>query len=377
MITVIKIAIKNYIRHRKNLIFNFLFPIFLVLLLGFVLNKSMKSEIEIDTEPLQIRYINEGNEKSQQIIDILKNLKDEDNIELIEEKSIEVGKEAVRLNKAVILYFKDDEIEFYSNSNYAIEASTAYTIISSIINRFNANYEIVKINPQGAMEIINSQNTDNDELFNLDKIETNRTPTAMGYYGVLELGLMVFYFMNIPLHYIEDERKNNIKDRIILSGIPRWKYYIGSLIGYTLACYTSIILSFLILKYIFNANYGENIFIVPIAILPFVILTNTIGLILAIIFKNAEKTDALLSSLIIPILCFLGGAYTAILNASGIFNFITFLSPLRWYGSGVLNSIYLNDYTILNNWLILSSISIIIGIFFIILLANKEEKCIG
>lgn len=377
MITVIKIAIKNYIRHRKNLMFNFLFPIFLVLLLGFVLNENMKSEIEINTELLQIRYVNEGNEKSKEIINTLLTLKDEGSIELIEEKSIEAGKEDVRLNKAVIIYFKDDEIEFYSNSNYAIEASTAYTIITSIINSFNANYEIVKINPQGAMEIINSQNIDNDELFNLDKIETNRTPTAMGYYGVLELGLMVFYFVNIPLHYIEYERKNNIKDRVILSGISRWKYYIGSLMGYTLACYTSIILSFLTLKYIFNVNYGENIFIVPIAILPFVILINIIGLILAIIFKNAEKTDALLSSLIIPILCFLGGAYTAILNASGIFNFITFLSPLRWYGRGVLNSIYANDYTILNNWLILSSISIVIGIFFVILLANKEEKCIG
>ncbi len=138
-----------------------------------------------------------------------------------------------------------------------------------------------------------------------------------------------------------------------------------------------ILVSYLVLKFIVAVDYGQNFFVVPLALLPFVLLVIAAGVLLSIIFKENHRVDAILNSLIIPVLCFLGGGYAAFYELSGLFNILTNISPLRWFNKGILNYIYDGNSAYLNNWLLLGSIVSFVLIISIGILSSMEERLNG
>lgn len=375
MSQVIKAAIMNYIRNKKTLLFNFIFPIFLVLILGTVLSSAMNTTVEVDE--IEIYYIDEGNEQSKEVLSILKDIGKDMDFIFKEEDSLEEGKDYVRINKAILLNFNDDDIEFYSNDKYLVESSTVYGVLTGITDRFNATVEMFKIDPTLASEIAYDENIDSSDYFTNEKITSEKSPTAFGYYGIAELGLMVFYFISTPIYHLNRERKNNIKDRIKLSGISNTQYFLGSFIGYSIVTFTSLVLSYLVLKFIVGVGYGDNIFILPLAALPFIFLVIAIGILFSIIFKEIDKAENVLNSVIIPVLCFLGGGYVAFDDIGGLLGILSNISPLRWFNRGVLRYVYLGDSEYLINWLILGTVVTLLLILVIIFFSKREEKING
>lgn len=374
---VIKAAIMNYIRNKKTMLFNLVFPIFLVVLLGAVLSGAMESSVTVNVDEIEVGYLDEGNEDGKEILSILKSLEDEMNFKFIEENSLEKGKENVRINKTILLHFNGDVIDFYSNNKYLVQSSVVYGTLTAITDGFNTKVEMFKVDPQLAGKILTSKSIDSNSYFTLEKISKEKTPTALGYYGIAELGLMIFYFVSTPMYHLDRERKNKIKDRINLTGISDRKYYLGSFIGYSIVCYISILISYLVLKFIIGVDYGENILILPLAFLPFVLLVISTGVLFSIIFKEIHKANAILDSVIIPVLCFLGGGYVAFNELSGILNILSNISPLRWFNKGILNYIYGGNSVYLNNWLLLGSIISFILIIVISILSSMEERFNG
>lgn len=374
---VIKAAIMNYIRNRKTMVFNIVFPIFLVMLLGAVLSGAMESGVTVNIDEIKVGYLDEGNEQGKEVLSILKSLEDEMNFKFVEENSLEKGKENVRINKEILLHFNGEVIDFYSNDKYLLQSSSVYGALTAITDSFNAKVEMFNLDPNLAGQIIADRSINANGYFDLKKIAKEKTPTALGYYGIAELGLMMFYFIGIPMYHLDRERKDKIKDRINLTGISNRKYYLGSFIGYSIVSYVSILISYLVLKFIVSVDYGQNLFIIPLALLPFVLLVIATGVLLSIIFKENNKVDALLNSLIIPVLCFLGGGYAAFNELSGLFNTLTNISPLRWFNKGVLNYVYDGNSSYLNNWLLLGFAISFVLIISVSILSKMEEKLNG
>lgn len=372
---VIKAAIMNYIGNRKTLLFNFIFPIFLVLILGTVLSGAMNSNANVDK--IEVYYIDEGNEQSKEVLTILKDIGKDLDFTFKEEENLQRGKDYVRINKAILLYFNDDIIEFYSNEKYLAQSATVYGVLTGVTDRFNAIVEMYKVDPNLATEIISAETMDSDQYFNLEKIDSEKSPTAFGYYGIAELGLMVFYFVSTPMYHLDRERKNKIKDRIKLSGVSNTKYYLGSFIGYSIVTFISILLSYLVLKFLVGVDYGDNLLVLPLAILPFVLLVIATGVLFSIIFKENDKADTILNSVIIPVLCFLGGGYVAFDEISGLLNILSNLSPLRWFNRGILRYIYLGNSSYLNSWMVIGTIATIVLVIVIVIFSKMEEKIYG
>ena len=118
MTAIIKATILNCIRDRKNLIFMIFFPLFLVFLIGSATSNYFdKENNNVAIEDLSIYYIDEGDEKTKEVfntfIDVVKGSKDLENIELKEISNIDEGKKEVRVNRAILLYLKNNNIEMY------------------------------------------------------------------------------------------------------------------------------------------------------------------------------------------------------------------------------------------------------------------------
>lgn len=103
MIAIIKATILNVIRNRKNFMFLVFFPVFLTFLLGTVLSSYMDNKIEVGK--IEVHYYDEGNENLKEAFAAFKDtdFSKENNLELnfTEEKSIEDGKNDVRVNKSI------------------------------------------------------------------------------------------------------------------------------------------------------------------------------------------------------------------------------------------------------------------------------------
>ena len=131
-----------------------------------------------------IYYLNEGDEKINEVFDTFKNVveesKDIEDISIKKIDNIDEGKKEVRVNRAVLLHLKGDTIEVYSNDESFIKNSLVYGILESITDRYNAVTEVYEINPMKAGEIINSNE---DTRF----IKSNDIPYVKNpeFYGLL------------------------------------------------------------------------------------------------------------------------------------------------------------------------------------------------
>lgn len=378
MTAIIKATILNCIRDRKNLIFMIFFPLFLVFLIGSATSNYFdKENNNVAIEDLSIYYIDEGDEKTKEVfntfIDVVKGSKDLENIELKEISNIDEGKKEVRVNRAILLYLKNNNIEMYSNNNSSIRASIVYQIIESISDRYNAITEVYTINPLKAEEIINSDNTFN--FIEEENIPYEQSPSSMDYYGVAEIGLMLFYFVSYPLFNLKHDKKNNIKDRIKLSGISTSKYYLASFMGFFIFSYGVSLITYILSNILFDVNYGNNLLIMPLAMIPFLIIVNALGTIIPIISSDDKVAVTILQNIVIPVLCFLGGGYMAMYgDMKGIFNIITKISPLRWFNNSIFRYIYSNDNSLLIDWLTFGGITLVVTVIIIYLITRREDK---
>lgn len=378
MIAIIKATILNCIRDRKNLMFMIFFPLFLVFLIGGTLSSYFdKMNNNVAIEDLSVYYIDESDTKTSEVfntfIEIVRESKDIENVDLKEISNIDEGKKEVRINRAILLYLKDNTIAMYSNNNSSISSSIIFQLLESISDRYNAITEVYTINPLKAEEIIKYEN--NDNFIEANNIPYEQSPSSMDYYGVAEIGLMMFYFINYPLFNLKQDKRKNIKDRIKLSGISTPRYYLSSFIGFFIFSYGVSLSSYILSKILFNVNYGDNLLIMPLAMIPFLILVNGLGTIMSIIFKDDKVSVTILQNIIIPVLCFLGGGYIALYGEmDGIFNLVTKISPLRWFNSSIFRYIYSRDRSLLISWLIFGAIALVFILILIYLITRREDK---
>lgn len=371
MVQIIKAAILNYIRNVKMVLFNVFFPVFLILILGLTLANGFESSREEESDIVEIIYLDEGTENSSEILDILKaNMKDM-NINLEEENDIEMAKQRVRVANTAFIHINGDKIEFYSNDKYLYESSIAYGIVKGVTNTYNANLEAYKVNPIVASNI---KPLSDDETFKMESISQKKSPSARDYYGVAEIGLMIFYYFSLPMKFLKEEKKRNIKERIKLTGLSLRKYYIGTFIGYSVVAFCSLMISYLIANFILGVNYGTNLLALPLAALPFICMIIALGILLAILLKEEERAETIASAVVIPVMCFLGGAYVTMPDDAGsLLNMVTNVSPLRWFNKGLFRYIYGGDNEILVQWIIIGTVITLAMVLIIYLLGTREE----
>lgn len=378
MISVIKATILNCIRDRKNLFFMILFPIFLIFIVGSTLSSyfdDMNKSVFVGG--FNIYYLNEGDKNINEVFDTFKSVveesKDIKDISIKEVRNIDEGKKEVRVNRAVLLHLKEDSIDIYSNDKSFIKNSLVYGILESITNRYNAVTEVYKIDPIKAGEIISSNEDIN--FIKSNYIPYEKTPSSMDYYGVAEIGLMMFYFVSYPLFLLKEDKLNNIKDRIKLSGLSLNKYYLSSFIGCFIFSYSVALINYILSNILFNINYGENLLIMPLAMIPFLIIVNGVGILIPLIFEEDKVANTIIQNVIIPVLTFLGGGYMAIYGElEGIFNLIISISPLRWFNSSIFRSIYSGNNSLLVQWMIFGFVVLSIVIILIFFISKKEES---
>lgn len=380
MLAIIKATILDNIRDRKNTMFLIIFPIFLVFVLGNLLTGAFGGN-SVSYNNIEIRYIDEGSEKTKKIFktlqDISKNNNKDFSFKFTKDVSLDKAKDDVRKNKSILLHLNGDRIDFYSNDDSISKPSFVFATVNSICRKYNAVSAMYKINPQGAMQAVKDAEKSTEKYFTTTKISSKNVTTAMGYYGVAEIGLMIFYFFNMPLYSVIEDRKNNIKDRIRISGIPSRRYYLAVYTANIIYAEACIVISYLVCKFVIGVNYGNNIFILPLAALPFISIIVGIAVMIAVLIKKEETVGVVnnVMQILITFLVFVGGGYIALTGNNGaFFDIAGKISPLKWFNEAVFKSVYAADNSYLINFLIGGAVISVMIYLFISVFSRMEEK---
>lgn len=381
MITLIKSVIHLNIKDRKNTLFMIFFPVFLVLVIGTTLTNLMGDNQSYELTKSNIYYYSEDNNRDtiDFLISIMEDIKSDKNIELFgfkEAESLEQGKRIVRTNRDIFIVQKDGRIEFYSNDQSLIKPTYVYGTLKSILKEKELKQIVYK---NYSLKNREFKEVDFKSEVNEVLIEKGKTPSSMDYYGIAELGLIVFYFVGYSLNAIRVDTKIKIKDRIIGSGISNFKYYLSEFIGISIYSYVSILISYIICNLVFEVNYG-SFYLLPLAMIPFIIIINGIGTLVGILSirsgGNIETLNSIIQTVLIPSLTLLGGGYIANSYASteGILSKIAYVSPLTWFNKGMFRAIYLEDFKMFNLWLIIGGVSLILFISIIYYLGKRSDE---
>lgn len=376
MLTIIKSVIWLRIKDVKNCVFMIFFPVFLVLLIGSALTNLIGEDNGYGITKSNIYYYSKDN--NNETIDFIKNImmdlrndEEEKLFEFIESNSVEEGKRFVRTKMDIFIVQNNKEIEFYSNDKSLIESSFIYANIKGVLQEKELK-EIVFRNY--ALNNNEFKEVKFESNINEITIEKSKSPNSMDYYGVAEIGLIIFYFILYAMEGNRIDTKSKIKDRIIGSGISNFKYYLSQFIGMNIYSYCSLLITYFICKLLLGINYGP-IFLLPLSVIPFLIIINGIGTILGIISINMESISSVIQTVLIPLLTMLGGGYVAIsyMDSESILSKIGYISPLTWFNKSIFTAIYLEDLGMLKIWLLIGLIALMIVILILYYLGKRSD----
>lgn len=377
MLQIIKKVFLNQIRNPRWLFFLVTFPIFLVALIGTILQGAYGNKQSLPN--VQAVVLDESTGVADDVINAIStattSVAKDYGIELSLIHSEEEGKREARLNRKVFVHADGDVIKVYFNEVDSINGERVAGVFQGVSNSVQVVEEIYDINSKLA-DTIRAENNATYEL-PMVKFKDKNYMTSFDYFGVAELTLMMLYIAMIPLTDIFRDRDTKIKNRMKLAGISNLKYYTSSLIAYTLVAIVAYIPAFLFTIFAYDVGWGRYPAFTYLYLMLFCIFNIILGMFLAVFLKQRGKIDLLMAVVIIPVLSFLGGSYSPFtFEFKTVLQKLTMLSPLRWVNLGIFRHLYNDDNSVLIASILL--LTIISAAMFALInwKAGKDEKSI-
>lgn len=162
----------------------------------------------------------------------------------------------------------------------------------------------------------------------IENIEKKKEISAFAYYGVGMCVMFVFYISTTVAGFAYQQKEEFMYERLILANVPKIVFFAGVFIA-------AFILSFLQLTILFSLTaiiYG----VVFPSLLNYLVVTLTVNLMAAtfatfatsISFAtNSRNVEGILSSLIVPIIAFMGGSFFDVSAIGGFMEILGEYSP--------------------------------------------------
>lgn len=263
---------------------------------------------------------------------------------------------------------KTPTIKLYENEGREIGVAA----VKSVIDNFQEQVTIAHV---AATNNINP----NDLYANLDfgeitVVEQSRAVTSKEYYTIAMAVMNVLYIAVAISSFAFLEKESQVFDRIILSNVSRWTYFVGVFLSGTIFACVQLLLIF---------GFSRIVFGVAWELLPFFVVTISVSmavgglavLLTAISYRfHSEAVTNFFSTIIIAFLALLGGSFFPIGDLSTTVQTIGDLTPNGAGLSAYLSILRGNDLqTIWNHLVFLLSFAIILIVIAVISFPKRGQ----
>ncbi len=335
---------KRVIMDTKPIMIRLLSFIVIILILGSAFSKAFNAG---SLDKVKIVYCNADTGKFGELF-ISSMTKAEEIKSLVDFKevsSFKKAKESIRSEKADAFVYipegfskqgeneeKSKTVEVYLEKNSGVNATVVQNVVDSFVNGMNTAGAIYRMT--GSLE---SFQMHSGRGLTEVPLSDSKSTTAMGYYAVAMLLMMLLYGAEYGRVGIGEDYLGVLGDRIRLSPIKPSGQYSGKIIGLSIVPFLQGIVVILFTKYVYGVDWGNNIPLLLLTVFTFSVLSTTFGAMLSIVAKDVVKAGSIVTIAIL-VFTFLAGGFVVM-----DFGILAKLSPSTYAKTAIFNIVYNGD----------------------------------
>lgn len=356
----------------------FLIMLFSYVIIIWILGSAFKNAFESsDFESVKVLYLNEdAGEQGEQFLSELTSMEDIKKFITFEE--VDFYKQAEKLvkdGKAEALLYLPEEfsqqvanqdessiVNVYRSRYSGFDATIVQSVVESYVSGLNAAGAIYKM--KGSLD---GFQFDIGAGMEKQPLSAGKTPSAMGYYAIAMVFMMMLMGANYGTEAVSDEYHGVIGDRMRLSQLKPFAQYSGTILGTAMVQFVQAIIIILFTKFVYDVNWGDNYVLVVGIVLLFALMTSAFGGMLAMLAGERQKASTIVSTCVF-VFTFLAGGFVA--QDFGAGKYVS----LNYYAqSAVTNVIYDGDMTVVARNIGIMCVLTIIFITVSVVKARRER----
>lgn len=371
-------TMKRLFKDTKTVVTKIILPITLMIILGTVLSSGFEAK---NLEPCTVAYINldQGNYST----DLIKTLSAEDSIKdlitFVEVDSLEAAEEMCMKDEVVAaIVFPENFSEKSTDAESEISISVYTSKYSSssemIVNNVIESYANV-VNIVSALNSIEKWNNASEYSYSrgADSIRVaspssdRKVVSSMDYYAVTMLVFTLFYGIHYGIDCIAEDYIGPMGQRLRSTPVNRFSQFGGKILGSCILNFLQGLVLMVVATLGFGVTWGSHLLVILFAAFTFSILATTIGAMLCMLLKDANRASSF-GALLVPVLTFISGGFTRL-----DFDMLSYISPNYLAQTAIFNAMF--NAGSLSTW---SYIGIMWGIIALLglvtLVAGRHEQ---
>ncbi len=333
------------IRDFKANIMMVLFPIVLIIILGAAFSGVFENTL--DLSEINVRYTLDDEYSDESFSAALggffEHLTKEMGVRFEETDDFERGMEDTKNNLcAGYIHFTGNPLraDMYKNETRGISAGIIENALDSFLDTYVTMQVVAEKDPA---VLAMQQNLSDKEYVKILSLDKKRAPGSTDYYAITMLTLILLYASQTGFWGVRSEIEGKTASRMLCAPVRKYQMLAGKVLG---SIFITIIQGAVVLLFsrlVLKANWGDDLLIVAFLIITYSIMTVSLGVALAFLFKSSEAANGILNTAI-PVMVFLGGGYVPLNIMGSAVSKISSISPVKWINSALLNVIYEGSY---------------------------------
>ncbi len=337
LFSLIKKEIIHFFRNKSNVVTMFIFPVVLIVIMGFSLNGLMNVDTNIFENKKVYYKINDFNIENNylQLFKSFKhNCEEELRIEFQEINEENYGKDSVNKYEALaFISINEDKYDFYRNEN---KEDSSQKIFRSIFKQYLESYSVINIALEKNSNIL--KEIKESEVIVDDQGISNEGISSFAYYTFAELVLIIVYISQITSVSTYNEGVEKTYLRLKVSKASEFTIILSKLILGIVVGILQILIVYFVSTVFLNINWGENIREIIAVLIALIIFSSILGITIGYVFKDSKAASSVINISLI-ILGLLGGSYLPIslIKSNMITSLLCKITPTYWANISLLS----------------------------------------
>jgi len=277
---------------------------------------------------------------------------------------------------ASYLIVADRRITLYGNARMPVETGIVKSVVTAFLLRYNALAAVAASSPPGngpaaALQTGAGAAGSNASYVEVRSLDAKRKPSAMDFYSVTMLTLIIMYASVVGMGKTSAERRLGTGNRILCAPVNRAQFLGGKVVGSLLAVLVQMTVVIAFTRYAFGAYWGHDLATVGLLVLAESVMASSIGVGVTYLIRSEAAAAGLLNT-IIPVFAFFGGSYVPPDIAGPAIQSIGFFSPITWLNRALFGVIYDHDYSAVAPAVLIAAAVSVIFIGAAALLSRRE-----
>ena len=339
LISLIKKEILHFFRDKSNVATMFIFPVVLIVVMGFSLNGLMNVDHNIFENEKVYYKVNDVSEENR-YLQIFKSFKEnsEKNMKIEFEEILNESEGKNNVNNSLGLAFisiYEDKYNFYRSEK---KESTAQKIFRSVFDEYLERYAVIDTVVKEDPSIINDVIKEEGNIIVSEEGIDSKGINSFTYYTFAELVLIILYISQITSVSAYNESFENTLTRLKVSKASDFSIILSKITLGLIVGIIQIVVVYFVSTFFLHINWGENIREIIIVLISLIIFSSILGVTISLVFKDSKTAASVINTLLI-ILGFLGGAYVPIslIRANEITNILCQMTPTYWANISLLS----------------------------------------